>query len=112
MIHSMSGGVLDEWGTYTFAKVVFDGGDGKPYWYVAEFEVDEGDKVLAPFGGGTKKVKEYLIDQKVPLRLRDSLPMLCCDNTVWAIAGMEIADAAKVTPQSRNVLAIRYTRGE
>ena len=52
MIHSMSGGVLDEWGTYTFAKVVFDGGDGKPYWYVAEFEVDEGDKVLAPFGGG------------------------------------------------------------
>ena len=70
-----------------------------------------GDR-FAPFGGGTKKVKEYLIDQKVPLRLRDSLPMLCCDNTVWAIAGMEIADAAKVTPQSRNVLAIRYTRGE
>ena len=51
MIHSMSGGVLSEYGTYTFAKVKFDG-DERPYWYVSDFDVSEGDRVLAPFGAG------------------------------------------------------------
>lgn len=49
MIHSMSGGVLDEYGTYTFVKVRLDG-DERPYWYVCDFQVSEGDRVLAPFG--------------------------------------------------------------
>lgn len=49
MIHSMSGGVLSEYGSYTFAKVKFDGIDA-PYWFIAEFDVQEGDPVLAPFG--------------------------------------------------------------
>lgn len=51
MIHSMSGGVLSEYGTYTFVKVKFDG-DERPYWYVCDFEVQEGDRVSAPFGAG------------------------------------------------------------
>ncbi|MDE7106950.1 MAG: hypothetical protein K2O39_01360 [Clostridiales bacterium] len=49
MIHSMSGGVLSEYGTYTFVKVKFDG-DERPYWYVCDFDVQEGDMVSAPFG--------------------------------------------------------------
>ena len=49
MIHSMSGGVLSEYGSYTFVKLKFDG-DDRPYWYVCEFEVEEGDRVSAPFG--------------------------------------------------------------
>ena len=51
MIHSMSGGVLSEYGTYTFVKVKFEG-DERPYWYVCDFEVAEGDTVSAPFGAG------------------------------------------------------------
>lgn len=55
MIHSMSGGVLDEYGVYTFAKVKFDG-DDRPYWYISDFEIAEGDRVSAPFGvGGLSK---------------------------------------------------------
>lgn len=50
MIHSMSGGVLSEFDNYTFVKVVFDG--STPYWFVTDFEVSEGDRVLAPFGAG------------------------------------------------------------
>lgn len=49
MIHSMSGGILSEVGSYTFVKVVFDG-DPAPYWYVADFDVNEGDRVIAPRG--------------------------------------------------------------
>ena len=51
MIHSMSGGVLSELDNYMFVKVVFEG-SATPYWYVTDFEVTEGDKVLAPFGAG------------------------------------------------------------
>ncbi len=47
MIHSLSGGVIAENGTHTFAKVEID---GMPYWYLSPFRVKEGDCVLVPFG--------------------------------------------------------------
>ena len=51
MIHSMSGGVIKDAPTYTFAKVIFDGDDERrPYWYISDFALDEGDVVIAPFG--------------------------------------------------------------
>ncbi len=49
MIHSMSGGMLSEYGSYTFVKIVFDG-DERPYWYVSDLDVEIGDRVSAPFG--------------------------------------------------------------
>lgn len=47
----MSGGVLSEYGTYTFVKVRPDG-EERSYWYVCEFDVVEGDRVLFPKGAG------------------------------------------------------------
>ena len=55
----------------------------------------DGD-VFTKFGGGTKKLKSYLIDKKVPARLRDSLPVLASENQIYAIAGVEISELAKV----------------
>ncbi len=55
----------------------------------------EGD-VFTKFGGGSKKLKSYLIDKKVPARLRDSIPVLASGNEVYAIAGVEISDKVKV----------------
>lgn len=49
MVHSMSGGVLSEYGANRFVKVKFDD-DERPYWYICDFEVSEGDRVSAPFG--------------------------------------------------------------
>lgn len=47
MIHSLSGGVIAENGTYVFAKVEVD---GMPYWYLAPDCTKAGEKVLVPFG--------------------------------------------------------------
>lgn len=55
----------------------------------------DGD-MFTKFGGGTKKLKSFLIDKKIPLRLRDSLPVLASENEVFAIAGVEISDKVKV----------------
>ena len=48
------------------------------------------------FGGGTKKLKAFLIDRKVPVRLRDYIPVLADENEVYVIAGVEISEKVKV----------------
>ena len=55
----------------------------------------DGD-VFTKFGGGTKKLKSYMIDKKIPLRLRDQIPVLASGNEIYAIAGVEISDKVKV----------------
>ncbi len=48
MIHSLSGGVINEHGKHTFVKVELE---GKPYWYLSLFStVKEGDRVSVPYG--------------------------------------------------------------
>ena len=55
----------------------------------------DGD-VFTKFGGGTKKLNSFLIDKKVPQRLRDFLPVLADGNEILAIAGIEISDKVKI----------------
>ncbi len=55
----------------------------------------EGD-VFTKFGGGTKKLKSFLIDKKIPQRKRDILPVLADENEIFVIAGVEISDKVKV----------------
>ena len=61
----------------------------------------DGD-MFTPFGGGKKKLKQYLIDNKVPKRLRDRIPLICRDNEVLVIVGMQIADSVKQTDKTVN----------
>lgn len=56
----------------------------------------EGD-VFEKFGGGSKKLKAYLIDKKIPLRERKVLPVLADGNEVYVIAGVEISNKVRVT---------------
>ena len=55
----------------------------------------EGD-VFTKFGGGTKKLKSFMIDKKIPSRIRDYIPVLAFGNEIFAIAGYEISDKVKV----------------
>lgn len=85
MIHSMGGGILSEYGSYTFAKVAFDdAAEKRPYWYVAEFDVQENDKVLAPFGAGgigkpatVIKVEHNVSGQVSPVPIKRVKKLIC-----------------------------------
>ena len=55
----------------------------------------DGD-MFTKFGGGTKKLKSYLIDKKIPVRQRDSIPVLADGNEIYAIAGVEISEKVKL----------------
>ena len=70
----------------------------------------EGD-VFSPLGlGGTKKLKEYFIDKKIPQRMRNELPVLAVGNKILAVADIEIADELKVTADTIHFYKINYEK--
>ncbi len=63
----------------------------------------EGD-TFKSFGGGTKKLKDYFIDKKIPSRERDFIPLLCDGKNVLLIFGIEISDIIKVDKSTERVV--------
>lgn len=61
----------------------------------------QGDVFCKFGGGGTKTLNKYLIDKKIPSRLRDSLLLLADGNNVLVICGVEISDFVKTEESSR-----------
>ena len=68
----------------------------------------EGD-IIQKFGGGTKTLKAYMIDKKIPQRLRDITPVLAVDNEILVVAGIDISDKIKITENTKNAILIKYT---
>ncbi len=60
----------------------------------------QGD-VFEKFGGGTKTLKKYLIDEKIPQRKRQRLPLIASGNEVLVICGVEISEKLKVNDDSK-----------
>lgn len=70
----------------------------------------DGDIFKPLKSNGTKKLKEYLIDMKVPRELRDDIPLVCTGNEVVWIIGYKISDKFKVTENTKSALKIEYNR--
>ncbi len=58
------------------------------------------------FGGGTKKLKDFLIDKKIPSRDRDALIVVAKESEVFIVCGVEISDEIKVDKNSKNIYSI------
>lgn len=58
------------------------------------------------FGGGTKTLGDFFTDIKLPLRLRNNLPVLADGNNVLCIFGVAISDKIKVDDSTRNIIKI------
>lgn len=61
---------------------------------------EDGD-VFTKFGGGTKKLKSYFIDKKIPQRIRNYIPVLASGNEILVIGGIEISDKVKIDENSK-----------
>ena len=57
---------------------------------------------------GSKKLKDFLIDQKVPAHQRDRVPLVMAGEKIIWVAGFRIADPYKVTEQTKRVLLLEY----
>lgn len=64
----------------------------------------EGDR-FEKFGGGSKSLKKYLIDKKIPKDIREELPVLAESEgaEVYAVCGVEISDKIKVSEKTERI---------
>ncbi len=57
---------------------------------------------------GSKKLKSFLIDQKIPLNQRENLPLVTIQEDILWIPGVRIAHPYRVTNQTKRVLLLEY----
>ena len=59
-------------------------------------------------GGGTKRIKELFIDEKIPAYVRDAVPLICRGSEVlWAV-GVAVSDSAKVDANTKSIIRLEY----
>lgn len=69
-----------------------------------------GDR-FKPYGlNGTKKIKDYFIDNKVDKDLRDRIPLIVDDESILWILGYATSDIHKVGEKTKNMLVIEYKK--
>ena len=62
-----------------------------------------------PMGmSGRKKLKDFLIDLKVPRELRDAVPLLVSDKGILWVVPYRLSEVAKVREGTRKVVLIRW----
>jgi tRNA(Ile)-lysidine synthase len=67
-----------------------------------------GDRIDLLGLGGTKKLKKYFIDRKIPGSLRGTIPLLVDSQSVVWIAGERIGDRVRITEKTKKVLKIEF----
>ena len=63
-------------------------------------------------GGGKKSVKAYMIDEKIPASLRDSVLLLADGSHILWIIGYRISEYYKIGPQTKTILQAQINGGE
>ena len=77
-------------------------GEGQPFQFDGQprFTVRNrrrGDR-FQPLGlAAPKKLKDFLIDRKIPAEIRDRIPLLLCNDEIVWVAGVEVSERFKVT---------------
>lgn len=66
-----------------------------------------GDR-LRPLGfKGRKSLKKYFMEQKIPARQRNCIPLLAAGEEIYAILGFMVTQPAVVTDSTRRILVIK-----
>lgn len=112
---------FDKWGleiNCAFAKKILKSGNYTAYFDFNKMGDDkltlrarrEGDR-FTPLGmKGSKKIKDFLIDRKVPMEERDKIPLLAVKNDIIWIVGYRTSEKYKVTKDTKRILKI-YASG-
>jgi tRNA(Ile)-lysidine synthase len=71
----------------------------------------KGDNFKPYKSNGTRKLKEFFIDEKIPRELREKIPLIADGNEIVWIIGYKTSDKYKVNEQTKQVLRIKYNLG-
>lgn len=69
-----------------------------------------GDRFQPLGGAGVEKLKTFLINAKIPRPARDRLPLIVSAAGIAWVAGVRLAEWAKVTPSTRDILMLEVAR--
>lgn len=70
-----------------------------------------GDFLVINKSGGTKKLKDYFIDEKIPKSERDENVLVADDSHIMWIVGHRISEQYKITEETRYILEIEMSGG-
>ncbi len=69
-----------------------------------------GDKFI-PFGmSGSKKLKDYFIDEKVNKEIRKEIPLLIDDENILWVVGYRTSDLYRLTQETKKVLVVTVNK--
>lgn len=72
----------------------------------------EGDKIKILGLGGTKKIKDIFIDNKIPNAQKDNIPILSDENKIIWIYGYQMSDEAKIDENTTKILRVDIYKKE
>ncbi len=64
----------------------------------------------AGMGGKSKKLQDYLVDERVPRRKRDAVLLLCSGDDILWVVGHRLDERFLPGPGTKQVLAVRVTK--
>lgn len=109
-----------EW-KFSFKKFLYDGNTDKipRKMYTKWFDYDkiksaiclrhrrEGDYLTVTSSGGHKRLQDYFVNEKVPRKQRDCVPLVCeGSHVIWAI-GYRISTHYKIDEHTKRILKIQ-----
>ena len=62
-------------------------------------------------GGRSMKLSDFFINEKLPRRARAKWPLVCAGETIVWVPGYRLAHPYRLTGETRQVLALAFTRG-
>jgi len=69
-----------------------------------------GDRFV-PFGmRGSKKIKDYFIDEKIPRQLREKIPLIVDNKNILWVVGYRTSNLYKITKDTKKILKIQFMR--
>lgn len=63
-------------------------------------------------GDGRKKLKDYMIDEKIPLHLRDQIPLLADGAHILWVIGYRMSDGCKIRQGSKRAIQVHALVGD
>ncbi len=60
-------------------------------------------------GGRSKKLQDYLVDEKVSRRKRDRIPLLCAGNNILWVVGFRTDERFAAGPDAKTTLVVRIS---
>lgn len=69
--------------------------------------------IIMPLGmEGRKKIKEILMEYRIPASQRESVPIICDEEKILWVAGVRLDERVKVTSKTKEILHLKVDKGE